>query len=425
MGKHCWRIFSYLVIDRAAAMAELERMARQGWELERLYFSSVAKFRATQRAHLHYALDLTVPRQRKGKERQVPKRADADWELVAQADCWDIYASRPGTSPDPVRTDPAQEYALWRGIVRQMWVNAAAIAAAVGICAIILFLLLGRSPDARRGEAARRLLVDSNSLIVLTVLLPLLLVWGCVYGILVWRRMAVWRTQAREGHSLSAAAPSTARLWGGVRLACILCECIVLLFLVLDALLNRWVQTGWAVGTLIGGAIVLAREWVPNRRTKQATACMLLALGVLVCTVLHGPFRRAFPGRFPAQLLLEEQGAQPDTHNPRLRSDTFLGSRAVWWERMPASSPGEIGGQVRVEAWTWAGGALADWAFRIESAQELTGLEEDIWGREWDGGAQGEFLLRQGRSWARIEWYHLEPETVLTAAEKWLARSPS
>ena len=38
----CWRLFSYLAIDYKAAQAELDRMAAEGWALERIHSGVLA-----------------------------------------------------------------------------------------------------------------------------------------------------------------------------------------------------------------------------------------------------------------------------------------------------------------------------------------------------------------------------------------------
>ena len=105
----CWRLFSYLAIDYKAAQAELDRMAAEGWALERVHSGVLARFRRTDRTDLRYFLDWTDATKPEEHD-YLQLCTEAGWELVETVGYLNIYASRPGTDPLPIQTDPALEY---------------------------------------------------------------------------------------------------------------------------------------------------------------------------------------------------------------------------------------------------------------------------------------------------------------------------
>ena len=109
----CWRLFSYLAIDYKAAQAELDRMAAEGWALERVHSGVLARFRRTDRTDLRYFLDWTDATKPEEHD-YLQLCTEAGWELVETVGYLNIYASRPGTGPLPIQTDPALEYQRYR-----------------------------------------------------------------------------------------------------------------------------------------------------------------------------------------------------------------------------------------------------------------------------------------------------------------------
>lgn len=109
-----WVPFSMSAYQYKGVEQWLNRQAEQGWELVSLgVVVGAAKFRRTERTDLRYCVDLFSGR-REDQLEYLALCREAGWEPVARSGMMAVFASRPGTDPDPIQTDPALERANYR-----------------------------------------------------------------------------------------------------------------------------------------------------------------------------------------------------------------------------------------------------------------------------------------------------------------------
>lgn len=124
----------------------LNEQAAQGWELVKVG-TVFAKFRRTERTDLRYCADLLTYRRRdEGRERQREYLAlcrEGGWELVDRRGAMGLFASRPGTDPAPIQTDPDTERYCYKRAYRNslFWPVAAVLSSA--LCLLLVVLLAG------------------------------------------------------------------------------------------------------------------------------------------------------------------------------------------------------------------------------------------------------------------------------------------
>jgi len=419
-----WRPFSYLIIHRQAAQDRLDAMAQQGWALEKIRFECLAKFRRTQRRDLRYFVDFTdtKPADPYEEAEYIRLCADAGWEQVEQMSYWNIYASAPGRDPAPIQTDPEVEYERYRKkVARRSWIGAAMVAAVLGIYALLM-LPTFRGPYApSMEELFWALAAGSFAFPLILAALPLFLVWGAVYLIVLGRRLRLWRRDAEEGRPLSAPSHRQARVLGAVKLVSLLLIGAYFLLLPLEGLLNHGVNWGFPVGLLIGATMLAFSDryqYQPKYRRKAKLAAVYAAV-LLVGMFFLGPVRAFFPGRLPEGPII----ARFEDNDPGKRTDGLLGSHAQWWEKvLPAGEEGPRG-LLSVEAWTWTTDAAADRAFALEDRSGMEEVAPGLWRRDWDD--QVDLLLRRGKSWIRAYWHgdeELDRQALAGAMERYLAK---
>lgn len=196
-----WKLWTYPVMDIKAAQAELERMDRMGWRLDKVYLGFLARFVPTE-AHSSWWVDWS-DRGRWEKEDYVQLCADAGWELVQQTGYMSIYRARPGTLP--IQTDGEEEYRRFRRqVYRRMWRG--------WLLAAVLLALLGALllPELRAYEtprdALRQLVLYSFShsifLVVDVALLPLALLGGAVWLVRFVQCQRRWKQAAQKDQPL-------------------------------------------------------------------------------------------------------------------------------------------------------------------------------------------------------------------------------
>lgn len=119
------RYFNYMSADCKAMEEHLNRLARKGLALQWLRWG-FAGFAPTERADLRYTVE-PVPRGKAPDEWQDWEYrllcADAGWEVAAQSRSFRVFASKEGTNPLPMDTDPSLAYQekwdrplLWDGL---------------------------------------------------------------------------------------------------------------------------------------------------------------------------------------------------------------------------------------------------------------------------------------------------------------------
>lgn len=420
MKNTCWKCFSYLVVDRAAAQARLNELAAQGWELVKLRSPGLAKFRRTERTDLTYFLDFRDPNApREEEDPYIQLCADAGWTRVEQLDYWDIYASQPGLRPAPIQTDPQLDYERYRKKVARR--SAIGTAFILGLLAFYAVIILA-TPSSRSlwWEVLFFSLPRTLTLGLLLPLLPPLLAGGVAYWLALLLRMRRWRRDAGQGLPLSSHGPWATKVWGILRLAgfSILALSFSLL-LPLDALLNGTVNWGWPLGAFIGSALVLTSQSATPKRKQDVLHLLVLAGVVLVCMLLHGPVRQHFPGRIPPPSLLTT--ADADLEDSK-RTDGLWGSCADWSERPEWDREAGLYPYLDVRAETWTVPCLADLSLRhhLERGDYLP-AGEGVYRVPSDDPAWQAYLLRRGNTLLRLNWHDLPPSAdPLQSAQAWL-----
>lgn len=115
------RWFDYQLPDVKSMESELDRLAGEGWALDWLCFG-LARFRRADRRDLRYCVEPAhkLPVEREEAD-YLQLCADAGWEPVAETSFYRVFASRPGTHPVPLQTDPAVEFeANWDKKLRDL-----------------------------------------------------------------------------------------------------------------------------------------------------------------------------------------------------------------------------------------------------------------------------------------------------------------
>lgn len=419
MNTTCWKLFSYLVIDCKAAQDRLNQMAADGWALEHIYLGLFARFCRTNRTDLTYFLDWSSPRfQEAGEYLQLC--SDADWEPVQTLDYLNIYASRSGSFPSPIQTDPTLEYQRFQQkVLRQMALGAAILAG------MFLLLFLARGGPYRIGgwswrETAAILLSTSFSTTFALLCAPFWLAGWLAYLVLLLRRILAWRAAAREGRPLPSPDPKTAQTWGTMRFLGNF-SLVALLFLLLpDALFNGFGTSSSTIGLLIGNTIALFICWENPRLARRSLLFVGWSAALLLCLRLNGPLRAEYPGRLPPAPLIEQAQVLGEDRN-----DAVWGSRAKWQELLPGPEMeySDIGyhASLSVEVQTWTSPSLAQWAFGpVPEDMEAVPGHPGVWRGTSGRDGEGIYLLRLNKTQMTLRYFGAFPQDPLEPALVWL-----
>ena len=409
-----WRLFSYLVIDHKAAQADLNAMAEQGWELEKLFSElPLAKFRRTERTDLRYFVDWAdTAKPEESAYLQLCK--DAGWELVHTQGYRNVYASTPGCAPLPIQTDPELEYQRFRKkVVRRIAMTAVLPQLPWVVYFLWLFGLEGAAPPAVT-QMLRSFFLSSNGLSLFLLTLPLLLPALLVYGLCMARQLLVWRRAVREGTPPEPSLPA-ARRRGLLSLLAQLYFSLLAVLLFADILFNGLGNIGLPIGIFIGGGLRWCMYGQDCRIRRQLIKLFAAAGAMLLCFLLHGPVQDLVPGRIPVGgVLTQAVSVREDYH-----TDTFLGSRARWYEYC-----GEDRRWVNsafFQAQVWATPALAE-RFQAPPGEEMLPLEgyDSVWYASWNKADEGLFLLRRGTAQLTVRCREMDCQASLEAALAWL-----
>lgn len=409
-----WRLFSYLVIDHKAAQADLNAMAEQGWELEKLWTElPLAKFRRTERTDLRYFVDWAdTAKPEESAYLQLCK--DAGWELVHTQGYRNVYASTPGCAPLPIQTDPELEYQRFRKkVVRRIAMAAVLPQLPWVVYFFWLFCLEGAAPPAVT-QMLRSLFLSSNGLSLFLLTLPLLLPALLVYGLCMAGQLLVWRRAVREGTSPQPSLPAARRRG----LLTLLAQPYFLLLAVLlfaDILFNGLGNIGLPIGIFVGGGIRWYMYGHDPRIRRQLVKLFAAAGAMLLCFCLHGPVQDLVPGRIPTGgVLTQAVSVREDYH-----TDTFLGSKASWREY--CGEDRRWVNSVSFQAQVWTTPALAE-RFQTPPGEEMLPLEgyDSVWYASWNKDDEGTFLLRRGTAQLTVRYRAMDGQTALEAALAWL-----
>lgn len=420
--KTCWAPFSFLTVDHKEAQAFLDRRAAQGWELVKVR-GPFAKFRRTERKDLTYFLDWSDPKFHEDPD-YLQLCADAGWELVQTVGYLNLYASKPGTRPLPIQTDPALEFQRCRKkVLHRMFWGSFPLLLLMAILVLAFLYLPHRDPGALLWE----MMSESNLFALLFLLSPLYLPGGAAYLVYLARRLLRWRRAAQAGEPLPGPDPRWARVWSRLNLARWALFVPLLLCTLADGLLNQLFSAAYCVALFFGTALISARESEqPNARSSAPVLLGVTGL-LLLCVLLRGPARAAFPGRFPTPPIQAQAVLDTSLSYAPSRRDTFLGSRAEWTELLPGSSPElhttGVTSSLSIQAEAWASPWLASRAFSPipEGMEPVEGLEGVWWStdpdRHWTT-----YLIREGRVQVRLRYYGLPQVDPLDTVLAWVHR---
>lgn len=408
MKNTCWKLFSYLSIDKEAAQDMLSGMANRGWELDKLFPGRVARFRRTEREDLRYFLDWTDPKNEEDLD-YLQLCEDAGWDFLRRVGYWNLYVSRPGTSPSPIQTDPETEYERFRGkALRRMAIGGGILLAVLGFYTLTLTAALTRPwVHWDSGLFTQLFYLESISAPLLLLTLPLLLVYEAAYLLRMVGWLWGWKKALEAGKM--PPRPRAPEVWKVLSALVSLYGILLWLLLAADCLLNDFGTWGTPVGILLGGFLVWSTTSDRDRR-QQGLLYMGMGFLVLLAMAFHDPFRSVFPGRLPPAPLVEGRYIEAQD-----RTDGLWGSSADWFERRTPED------SYQVSARTWATHALAEEAVeRNIRGKDLVPVE----GREgvWYGERKNIYLLFRENSYLVIFDSGEEPETLLDTALAWMDR---
>lgn len=417
MKNTCWKLFSYLSIDREAAQDMLSGMANRGWELDRLFPGRVARFRRTDREDLRYFLDWTDPKNEEELD-YLRLCEDAGWDFMQRVGYWNLYVSRPGFSPSPIQTDPETEYERFRGkVLRRMAIGAGITLAVLGFYVLALIAALTR-PWVDLRFPFQLFYLESLCVPLFLLTLPLILAGGLAYLLLLAGWLWGWKRALEAGNAPPrAGAPE---VWKVLSALCSVWLLLFYLFAVADTLLNDFLDWGYPVGLLLGGVILWCTTSDRGKR-RRAIGCVLFGCLLLLAMALNGPFRAVFPGRLPPAPLVE--GRYVDEEATQRRRDSFWGSSAFWWERCRnVQGQPDFQSLYSVSAQTWPTPVMAEKAAEREIRDRLMVPVEGQAG-VWYGKGRNSYLLLDGKILLLIEHYDDgEPEALLDGARAWMDR---
>ena len=320
MKETCWKPFAFLAVEHLAAQDFLNAMAAKGWELERIAWGYFAKFRRSQRKNLTYFLDWSDP-EKEENEDYLRLCADAGWELALQQRYWNIYASRPGTAPSPIQTDPELEYQRFRKkVLRRMALTCGFVL--LGLLLAFLFVwpsvtFVSFSP-LRWLRNWEEVLSEDLLTTVLLFLVPFWALCAAIYCVMLARRLLHWK---RKGYPFRSKGISGSILNLSIGFSLLL----LLVTYVMDMLYNGvrstmadlWnIPTTFVYVSSIFG--YLQSRQAPKKRSLTPTIVFLLIL--MACSVLHFPAQSILPHRIPEFPSYSESAWSPE------QTDTLLGS---------------------------------------------------------------------------------------------------
>ena len=353
MEKTCWRPFAYLVPDHLAAQDHLNAMAKKGWELDRIAWGYFAKFKRSQREDLTYFLDWTDPE--KGEQEDYLQLCrDAGWDLAFQQRYWNIYASRPGSAPSPIQTDPELEYQRFRKkVLRRMGLTFGFVL--LGLLPFLLLIQTDFSSFSSLSWIRRWEEVLSEDLFT-TVLLFLVPFWGLcalTYCTMLARRLLHWKRKGRPCHSRGISGAI-------LNLAIGFSLLLLLVAFVMDILYNG-VSNTLAGRDLLSMFILVSGifNYLQSRQAPKrwSMAPIILSLVVLfTCAVLHFPAQNVLPHRIPEPFSSRLYYSSDDPE----RTDTLLGSY-LGWNTYYDNSSASGGDTYACTAHSWASPALAEY----------------------------------------------------------------
>lgn len=236
MSQITFSCLHFLAPDAKALEAELNRRARSGWALVWLHLG-VARFERTERSDLSYCVELRpTPRVEERDEAYLQLCDDAGWKLQATTKTFYVFASKPGTHPTPLQTDPALDFELhWSTVLRQ------AQRGALSPLLVMLLLCLFFFSRVHLWQAFLSMWSLLSGLCLL-----LLAAGNLVYGLWLSRFRQRYRHYAQSDQSIPTPKVPAARLRG---LGALLTPILILPSLLLPFINTGYSQTSTAENT--------------------------------------------------------------------------------------------------------------------------------------------------------------------------------
>lgn len=420
MKNTCWRLFSYLSIDREAAQELLNEMAEGGWELELLILNLFARFRRTERTDLRYFLDWADPRQDEDPD-YIHICTEAGWELKDELGYWNLYSSRPGFSPTPIQTDPELEYQRFRKKALRRSVASGIISGGILLLLSALLLALMRKNGADWGRYILELVTLDTVFSLVLLSLPLLVLAALLHLGTQIRRLRLWK-QALQNGEVPSFSRRAAEVWKWINFFQAVVSLLFFLSMLFAALMNSGAQyRGVAIGAGLAGILHMTRDDTNRTRFQMGLLTAVLGVSLLLAGSFHTSFRSVFPGRFPSESLMENAIVETGRSRNSVFSltDTPLGSQKEWTERALKEN-GEPEPQTFYwfKAHTWTLPCLAQQAVeKFSAGMHPVAGQEGVWCSD-----TGRYLLFRGSTLVEVLEYEGEPEVLFDVALAWMEK---
>ena len=415
--KRKWTLFTYPTMDIKAAEAMLNRRAEQGWRMEKIWRGLLASFVPAEEP-VCYCLDWYDPSREDGLDYRT-LLADAGWRRVGQLSYWNIYEAPAGTAP--IQTDGELEYRRFRKkALRRMFISWLVLAIYAAVL-ILLCLLVGME-----WRFAATFFTDTNTGIILILLLPLLIPGALLWSGRLLMRLGQWKRAIAREEPFPVPGQGSA-------LAARLCVLVGYLLLVplflaflLDAM-SKWLNLGWMIGMAIGCLIILGRDPRLEYQRKRRYAKNMLAF-VAVLLVLRLLPLSGVAGLVCVKPPLADEGVLPERTELEVVEThaTLLSARTERREFGQLNEGDSLNGVADSEAWRLPWDWLASWVteqYRKElgtaNQEEVPGYE-NVWlerygisrGNYPDGAAGDVWLIRRGNIvlWVRTDMGPLDED---------------
>lgn len=393
---HRWMLFTYPVMDLKAAEADLNRVASEGWTLDRVAWGCFARLVPAQAPEV-WAVDWSDGAHLE-REDYLALCADAGWTLVQKVRSFQLYKAPTGTTP--IQTDSAGELSRFRQeeLRRLFRLVRHFVLLFLGLAALVWLLTLLIPVHGGIADGLLTLMMN-NIWLYLLLSAPLLLAGLAAWSARLCLRLVQWQRAAAAGEPFPVPGPRSAKAAAWL---CLLWRVWMLtLFppLLLD--FSQHGNLGTPLGLLVGLALAAAlrprREAKAGRRetASSSPALVLTAVGLvgaLFFSPLLSPLTDAVmpaPSLEGMTLVPRAQRTDLDTSptsgfqvvppQPLLDEGSFALRHEWWVEEIATGERYEV--HCYTARWPW----LADWLLdRLHSQAPYVSRpgQEGVWQAE-------------------------------------------
>ena len=377
-----WKLFTYPLMDIKAAEAMLNRQAAEGWRLEKVHLGALASFVPAE-TPVCYCIDWYDPNREDGLDYR-RLLTDAGWRRVGQLSYWNLYEAPAGTLP--IQTDGELEYQRFRKKALRRMATGWSILLAMVLLLVVLAPVTAWLGLSSVWQYWLELPAQYNTVALLLLFLPLLLLGGLLWSARLVLRLGQWKRAIALDESFPVPGRASALAARLLVLAGDLLLVLCLPCFVLDAATGA-LGRPWMIGTIIGALIVLGtKEGIKYQRVRRYKTGMVIAAAVLLVISLlplswltarlQVPSPLSGPNLFPwAEVEKRED------------STTFLAAHTKWEEWWYPEGLPERAYTVTAwaEGWVLPCSWLADWVtgqylkdMGVSDSEELPGYE-DVW----------------------------------------------